>query len=293
MADTKISALTNYVQPLDADVLPIVDIANTLTKKITTANLRAGVSFQAQELPVKTGTTVAPANVSNFGGSLDGTVMVAAINLTNSTTLTIYRYARDSTGNYYQTHSTTLTIDSGQAGVAIIGNFVYICATIGGISVFIRYAIADLTGVTSMTTSGGNPSGTKMFGDGTAVYVQNSNSSDKYTISGTTITKGSNITYTSPGNLSAAFGTGDATYAYLRDGNTANTNKYALAGGAVVSTFSPTFPDLMAVYPNSDTHPQMFFSGTPGIITFAILFNYFSGTTVTGMGIKIITVTIA
>lgn len=41
MSDTKISALTNYTPPLDADVLPIVDTANTTTKKVTWANIKA------------------------------------------------------------------------------------------------------------------------------------------------------------------------------------------------------------------------------------------------------------
>ena len=39
MADSKISQLTNYTTPVSADVLPIVDTANTITKKVTIANL--------------------------------------------------------------------------------------------------------------------------------------------------------------------------------------------------------------------------------------------------------------
>lgn len=39
MADSKISQLTSYTTPLSADVLPIVDTANTTTKKVTMANL--------------------------------------------------------------------------------------------------------------------------------------------------------------------------------------------------------------------------------------------------------------
>lgn len=41
MADSKISALTSYTTPLDADVVPVVDTANTTTKKTTWANLKA------------------------------------------------------------------------------------------------------------------------------------------------------------------------------------------------------------------------------------------------------------
>jgi hypothetical protein len=39
VADSKISALTSYSPPLQSDVLPIVDVSNTITKKITYANL--------------------------------------------------------------------------------------------------------------------------------------------------------------------------------------------------------------------------------------------------------------
>lgn len=41
MADQKISQLTNYATPLDADVVPVVDTANTVTKKTTWANFKA------------------------------------------------------------------------------------------------------------------------------------------------------------------------------------------------------------------------------------------------------------
>lgn len=41
MADTKISALTSYATPLAADVVPIVDSANGITKQITWANIKA------------------------------------------------------------------------------------------------------------------------------------------------------------------------------------------------------------------------------------------------------------
>lgn len=43
--DTKISALTAYTPALPADVLPIVDTANTTTKKITFANFEASLTL--------------------------------------------------------------------------------------------------------------------------------------------------------------------------------------------------------------------------------------------------------
>lgn len=39
MADTKISALTNYTSPQSADVLPIVNVGSSLTEKVTVANI--------------------------------------------------------------------------------------------------------------------------------------------------------------------------------------------------------------------------------------------------------------
>lgn len=62
-----------------------------------------------------------------------------------------------------------------------------------------RYSLADLSGVTAMTISGTTwTTGKAGFSDGTNLYVSNgSNSFRKYTISGTTATHDSAITYTS------------------------------------------------------------------------------------------------
>lgn len=54
MADSKISALTSYTTPLAADVLPIVDTANTTTKKITWTNLLTALASATQTLTNKT-----------------------------------------------------------------------------------------------------------------------------------------------------------------------------------------------------------------------------------------------
>jgi len=43
MADKKISELTSYTNPADTDVQPIVDTANTETKKITWANIKTAL----------------------------------------------------------------------------------------------------------------------------------------------------------------------------------------------------------------------------------------------------------
>lgn len=47
MADTKISALTNYLLPIGADIVPIVDTLNSTTKGITVATLHNTYSNQS------------------------------------------------------------------------------------------------------------------------------------------------------------------------------------------------------------------------------------------------------
>lgn len=53
--DSKISALTDYSTPLNADVLPIVDTANVATKKVTWTNIKATLKAYFDTLYVSTG----------------------------------------------------------------------------------------------------------------------------------------------------------------------------------------------------------------------------------------------
>lgn len=72
MADSKISALTSYSTPLDADVLPVVDTANTTTKKLTWANLKATLKTYLDTLYQATlvsGTNIKTINSSSILGS--------------------------------------------------------------------------------------------------------------------------------------------------------------------------------------------------------------------------------
>lgn len=46
MSAQKISELTSYTTPLAADVLPIVDTANTTTKKVTFADVENSILDQ-------------------------------------------------------------------------------------------------------------------------------------------------------------------------------------------------------------------------------------------------------
>lgn len=59
MADTKISNLTNYTTPLNADEMPIVDTATTTTKKVSWANIKATLKTYFDTLyPSGSGTSI-------------------------------------------------------------------------------------------------------------------------------------------------------------------------------------------------------------------------------------------
>lgn len=74
MADSKISALTNYTPPLDSDILPIVDVANSTTKKVTWANIKATLKTYFDTLYQATlvsGTNIKTINSNSILGSGD------------------------------------------------------------------------------------------------------------------------------------------------------------------------------------------------------------------------------
>lgn len=57
--DEKVSALTNYTTPLDADIVPVVDTANTTTKGTTWANIKATLKTYFDTLyPAETTSTL-------------------------------------------------------------------------------------------------------------------------------------------------------------------------------------------------------------------------------------------
>ncbi len=86
MADAKISALTNYTSPQDADVLPIVDTANTSTKKITWANIKATLNSLYQATLVS-GTNIKTVNSTSLLGSGNVAVQETLVSGTNIKTI--------------------------------------------------------------------------------------------------------------------------------------------------------------------------------------------------------------
>lgn len=81
--DEKISQLPAYTTPLAADLLPIVDTANTTTKKITWTSLLAALASAVQTFTNKTFDTAGTGNILKINGT-----SIAAVNGTGAVSLT-------------------------------------------------------------------------------------------------------------------------------------------------------------------------------------------------------------
>lgn len=214
-------------------------------------------TIQANQLLITTNTT--------------GTTMyIAFVSSGSTTTAVIQRYVKDSLSvNYYMTHETTLTITAGGLlGLAVAGSFLYVSCTIAAANALRQYAIADLSGVASMTFSGTSRAGCA-FSDGTDLYIRSgSGTADKFTISGTTATNAATNTYT--GSFSADRGVicngtsvwaTDNTNTSLADGGTFTINKFPLAGaGAPTATL--TMKGNIDAYTSTSNVPKFFMASS-------------------------------
>ena len=86
MSDAKISALTSYTTPLDADVLPIVDTANNATKKISWSSIKTALTSVFQPVLVS-GTSIKTVNSTTLLGSGDVAVQATLVSGTNIKTI--------------------------------------------------------------------------------------------------------------------------------------------------------------------------------------------------------------
>lgn len=114
-------------------------------------------------------------------------------------------------------------------GIAVCGSYVYTIGFNGSSHITTRYDLNTLANSTSIT--GGAATSFPMFSDGTKLYVITSAGVvTPYTISGTTLTAGSTITFTSMTQTDYSVWC-DGTYVYQATGGT-TVYRWALAGGA-------------------------------------------------------------
>lgn len=196
-------------------------------------------NFIAQDIPIRvSGSTT---STSKLTSTLTGDVLFFANIDSGQTSVNIYRLVKDSlTSNYYATHTTTLAVDSNSLrGIAVVGNFLYVGCVIGGNSSIRRYDIADLGNVTTITGVTAGTIDGAMWSDGTDLFCFNGTDTfQRYTISGTSVTDVGGITFTSAGGVLASIS--DGNFVWTSDSNASSTsyviNKYAITGGAAIST---------------------------------------------------------
>ncbi len=255
-------------------------------------------TFPWQVLSLFTGTDTI--TILNFTSNPTGTVMfVAMITSSSTTTVQIYRLAKDSlTGNYYITHKTTLTVSaSGLGGIAVVGTKLYVSCTISAAIALRRYDVADLANVTTVTFSGTARSST-CFSDGTDLYIGSGTSTaDRFTIATTVATNQGAVTYTGAkfnGNFqpicdgTSVWAT-DSTSSSLLAAGTYKINKYALAGGAASSSLTL---NMFADAYTGLTNAAQLFMATSTQLGIAYGYNTVSAAAVTGILANVMAITL-
>lgn len=246
-----------------------------------------------QEIPYISSSTTGNVTTLNFTSSTDGSVAF----MTYGSTLqyTILRLVKNTlTGQYSITHSTQLNAVSSISSISIActSTNLYFFYTDNAAQAVRRYDLADLANVTTITVSGTTFAGGGSFSNGTDVYVYASaNTFNKYTISGTTMTFSSAITYTSAGTFGAnpndSTAICDGTSVYIANGVNFPVviKKYALAGGASIASLTRYIQQ--GAYPRA-SGPGLFMS-TNSLVGFAFAFGIDSASAVVGGVLKLST----
>lgn len=248
-----------------------------------------------QEIPTYVGTEEETASTAKFATNLDGSVGVLIFfNQAGTSTLTVQRYQRDTTTKQY-IQTATATLSPGGAfsnhGVVLTSTYIYVFYTFSGTRYITRYDLADLANPTAMTISGTNwTGGVSSFSDGTNLYIYNNTSVFyKYTISGTTATYDSSITYTSAGGVNNGTSTSDGTNVWMTESTNGEIviNKYAITGGAAVS--ATTRYIYVQAYPNYSK--ISFYIPYTGVLGFGYGLSYYTSAAMIGSGFKLRAIT--
>lgn len=251
----KIKASGGLVRDADGLSVDMGTTANKIVQLDSSAKIPAVDGSQLTNLPSNPFTQLTPyiasastsLLASNFTSEADGSVLYLVY--ANSGSLFVQRYAKDTSGLYYKTHSADFALSSTDFGLCVIGSYLYITAIASGTKYIKRYNKADLTNLTSITISGSQFGNTICWSNGTDLFVHNTtNTAYKYTISGTTATFSSEITYTSSDNYKGCIGDGTNVWIMTDSSGDLTIRKYLHAGGAVVSTKTIHIP--YSAYPN-------------------------------------------
>lgn len=158
MADTKISALTNYTALIGADIVPVVDTVNSTTKGMTLATL--GTQFHnhsvSSQTPFSSDTYLTGSSIPIPSGSpYVGTRYIVRFDVTKTaagTATPIINVRIGTAGTVADTAILTFTFGAGTAA-ADVGMFEVICVfrTVGSGTSAVLQGVANLTNNLTIT----------------------------------------------------------------------------------------------------------------------------------------------
>lgn len=243
------------------------DMSVTVTKTIDNPSGDEKISYDLsvlsslgsvfyQRLPVQQSTSAIYATQQTTSEE-DGSVVYLVTKNPTANNLALYRFQKDATGQYWLTAQTAFVCTGGggttasEFSIAVVGSFVYVIVKDDAANKLIfRFVSADFTSQTSMTISGtAFADGRASWSDGTDLYIYESTGVYRqYSISGTTVTNVTTITYTGSGVPVSVISDGTDVF-IIGNATTIVFRKYAVTGGSAISSVTRLLqPAYLNVY---------------------------------------------
>lgn len=205
----------------------LVEVMYNGTDAIVTSTLSSALSssglYYNQILGLtNTGVTTITSGANTSTSETDGSVLYT-MTITSTSTCQLERFAKDTSGAYYKTHSVahnnggSFNSTTETCGLAVVGSYVYLSYVLAGpTSVIRRFDKADLTNDTSITISGTDfdtATYAPMYTNGTDLIICNSTTTwYRYTISGTTATNAATVTTLTGASVQGSISDGSNVY---------------------------------------------------------------------------------
>ncbi len=266
-------------------------LAETATNRaVTPAQMSLKYAMFEQQIGIVASTLASVGDNLRITSETDGSAIFIATQSATSDTLSIRRYARNSTtGKIYLTHTAAFT-SVGNANwsnwsLAVVGSYLYVVGSSnsGGTAQKKRFDKADLANATTLTVSGtGWANGNACTTDGTDLLVfESSDTFRRYTISGTTITNAGTVTFTSAGGVNNGSCIWDGTYIHTTSGTVDGAKKYNPAGGSAVSSLTGIATIQSSVWPGQST--ERLFVWKTGVLGYCLPFQAHSNSAEVGL----------